>query len=340
MPDWIPEPLRSSLRRLRYRVQSRVATAQRSRHGVGPEHVVWGYRLFLDREPENERVVREKLTWCRTTRDLRADFMTSAEFERSNADLAYDASPNVVIKELDGGLRLFVDLSDYLVGLPITRGAYERHETDFVARNVKRGDAAIDAGANIGYYTLRLAAIVGDEGHVFAFEPLASNAALLERSIIENHFTQRVTLERAALSDRAGVLSLVRGAHTINSGGAYLASSGEPVPADHVAVEVETLRLDDYRFDRPIRFVKLDIEGAEPLLVRGARELLSRDRPLILSEVHAEQLRRVSSSSPEAFVAEVVALGYECRLLEAGTPGRRFDGAGLSGSTSVVFVPR
>jgi hypothetical protein len=149
-----------------------------------------------------------------------------------------------------------------------------------------------------------------------------------------------VTLERAALSDRAGVLSLVKGAHTLNSGGAYLASPGEALPPDHVSVEVETLRLDDYRFDRPIRFVKLDIEGAEPLLVRGARELLARDRPLILSEVHAEQLRRVSSSSPQVFVAEVVALGYECRLLEAGAPGRRFDGSDLSGPTSVVFVPK
>src|SRR5437588_7903868 len=99
--------------------------------GLTREHVVWAYRLLLDRDPESEDVVGPKLAGSRDTSELRRHLMTSAEFLAKNPDFAHTNDPTVVIKEVVPGVRLFVDLSDHVIGLNIVRGHYEREEAAF-----------------------------------------------------------------------------------------------------------------------------------------------------------------------------------------------------------------
>jgi len=73
-----------------------------------PEHVVWAYRLLLDREPESDAVIGPKLAGSRDTSELRHHLMTSAEFQQKNRDYAHTNDRTIVIKELDG-------VGDYLV---------------------------------------------------------------------------------------------------------------------------------------------------------------------------------------------------------------------------------
>jgi hypothetical protein len=94
--------------------------------GLTRDHVVWAYRLLLDRDPESEDAIGPKLAGSRDTRELRRHLMTSAEFQEKNRDYAHTNDRTVVIKELDSGVRLFVDLSDHVIGLAIVRGRYER----------------------------------------------------------------------------------------------------------------------------------------------------------------------------------------------------------------------
>src|SRR5580765_8776835 len=147
------------------------------------EHVVWAYRLLLDRDPENEDVIGPKLAGSRDTAELRHHLMTSAEFQQKNRDYAHTNDRTVVIKEI-GGARLFVDLSDHVIGLNIVRGRYEEDGVAFVRSRLAPGDTAIDAGAHIGFFTIHMAATVGATGKIHAFEPFDSNADLLERSIV------------------------------------------------------------------------------------------------------------------------------------------------------------
>ena len=92
--------------------------------------------------------------------------MTSAEFQDKNRDYAHTNDRTVVIKELENGVRLFVDLSDHVIGLNIVRGHYETDEVRYLRRVLKPGDTAIDAGAHIGFFTMQMAAIVGAGGVV------------------------------------------------------------------------------------------------------------------------------------------------------------------------------
>src|SRR5438477_3574246 len=90
--------------------------------GLTREHVVWAYRLLLDRDPESEDVIGPKLDGSRSTADLRRHLITSAEYQRKNPDFAQTNDRTIVIKELDAGVRLFIDLSDHVIGLSILRG--------------------------------------------------------------------------------------------------------------------------------------------------------------------------------------------------------------------------
>src|SRR5438128_3711738 len=103
--------------------------------GLTTEHVVWAYRLLLDREPESDAVIGPKLAGSRNTSELRHHLMTSAEFQQKNRDYAHTNDRTIVIKELDsvpGGVRLFVDLSDHVIGLNIVRDRYEQDEVRYV----------------------------------------------------------------------------------------------------------------------------------------------------------------------------------------------------------------
>src|SRR4051812_40274501 len=104
--------------------------------GLTREHVVWAYRLLLDRDPESEDVIGPKLAGSRTTAELRHHLITSAEFREKNPDFAHTNDSTVVIKEIAPGVRLFLDLSDHAIGLNILRGAYERAEAAFARRTL------------------------------------------------------------------------------------------------------------------------------------------------------------------------------------------------------------
>ena len=279
---------------------------------------MWAYRLLLDREPENEFVVESRLKGVADTRQLRAALVTSAEYAEKNPDYAQANTRTLVIKELDSGVRLVVDLADHAIGLNIVRGRFEPAELAFAQSMVRPGDHALDCGAHIGLFAIHLAHWVGSTGSVHAFEPFAANAECLERSIAENRFADRLTLERAAVGAAPGAMTLVYAAESLNSGGAFLAPEGTAIPLNHATRTVEVIALDRYPLPRPVRFMKIDVEGAEPLAMRGAAAMLAADRPAILSELHPSQLQVVSGTSAAAYIAQLGALGYRCHTLESG----------------------
>jgi FkbM family methyltransferase len=320
-----------------------MSSAARPANELDRDAVRWAYRLFLDREPNESENVERIAIASASTADLRRMFLASEEFRRGNPhDLAYTVEPAVVIKEIAPGLRLFLDLSDVTIGLNVARGRYEEKEMRFVRSVVGSGDYVLDIGANIGFFTLWMASLVGPHGHVFAYEPLEQNAMLLERSLAENGFGERVTLRRdavALVAEERGMVFLPLEAGSQNSGGAYLADSGAEIPPGHRIVSSRSVSLDDEELLRPVRFIKVDVEGAEPLVLRGARRLLQKDRPVILCEINPQQISKVGGATASELIAEMAALGFECRRLEEDGAGEPVEDAADDRVRSVVFRP-
>jgi len=299
------------------------------------EHVVWAYRLLLDRDPESEDVIGPKLAGSHDTRELRHHLITSAEFREKNPDFAHTNDPTPVIKEIAPGVRLFIDLSDHVIGLNILRGQYEQEEIEFVRRVLQPGDTAIDVGAHIGFFTMHMAALVGAAGAIHSFEPFDPNADLLERSVAENRFGDRVSFQRAAVGAATGSAILTFPVETLNSGGAYLLRDGTPPLTGNQKQDVPIVALDDVTVRGRVRLIKMDVEGAEPQVIRGAARLLAEHRPVILSELHPTQLARASGVTPDQFLDQMRAIGYRGQAID----GAPLDRAPADAIVSVVFVP-
>jgi FkbM family methyltransferase len=244
-----------------------------------------------------------------------------------------------VIKETDVGTRLWCSLDERAISRPILLDAYERAETKFIASIVRAGDHVVDAGANIGFHTMHMATLAGAAGRVDAFEPLAYLADALEASRAENGFEERVRVHRLALDERAGVLPLRHAPRTANFGGGHFAPN-DAAPPDHADVVVPTARLDDVLGDALCRFMKIDVEGAEPRVIRGAEATLASGKPVILAELHDRQLQIVSGMGATGFIDQMAALGYGCaRLNSDGTRGNRLTRYDDPAPINVVFDP-
>jgi FkbM family methyltransferase len=197
-------------------------------------------------------------------------------------------SPNRFrVVAIGDGLRLVVDISDFLRSVYFYGLEYEPEVSAVLRRVLRAGDTAIDVGANAGYHCLRMAALVGPAGSVHAFEPAPDAAALLRRSVELNGFAGRVRVEQAAVSDRraadvafhlsalghnSGVASLV--AHEWGTEHGFFSPSR--------TTRVSTVTLDDYCAAAGLtacRVIKIDVEGTEQQVVQGMRGMLARGEP-------------------------------------------------------------
>ena len=165
---------------------------------------------------------------------------------------------------------MFLDRNDSLQ--LAMRGVYEPVTTALITRLVRPGDTVIDIGANIGYYTLIFARLVGDRGRVVAFEPDPDNFDLLARNVAANGY-ENVTLVRGAVAARAGMLRLYRSATNDGDHRTYDVRDGR------TSVEVEAVRLDEYwTADRgTVDLIKMDIQGAEGAALEGMEQVLARN---------------------------------------------------------------
>jgi hypothetical protein len=110
----------------------------------------------------------------------------------------------------------------------------------------------------------------------------------------------------------------------------------------HAFQRAKVAALDDIIGERHVDVIKADIEGAEPLAMRGAIKILTRDRPIILSEINAAPMQKVSGVTAADYVKQIAAYGYECRALSQNGPGPAYTGepAGQPQVVNVVFMPK
>lgn len=192
--------------------------------------------------------------------------------------------------QLDG-LALAVWSNEYIGQRILTTGSFEKEDLARLSEFVGRGDTCIDVGANIGIYSIFLARLVGVDGRVVAFEPVRRNALLTELNCELNGF-RNVSVQAVPLSDRSGK-SLT--AHVPEGDSAYSYFSDDGTAGD----TGDSLTLDDYCTKTglsSVAFIKIDVEGAEFTVLKGASQLLSSPgRPrAIMVELVDEYLARFS----------------------------------------------
>lgn len=159
-------------------------------------------------------------------------------------------------------------------------GTYEREKVRSFAAELGPGAVVFDVGAHVGFYSLLSAVLVAPGGKVYAFEPLRSNTVKLRRHVAMNGLPVEVV--EAAVADEPGDAYFQQGRDSYTGA---LASRG-----DHVSV----VSLDSFRADHETpdpSVLKIDVEGAEALVLKGAAQTIKDSRPVIYLAVHGNAVR-------------------------------------------------
>lgn len=190
-------------------------------------------------------------------------------------------------------------------------------QINFFLERVKPGDMVLDIGGHFGQYAVLLAALAGETGRVLTFEPDPAAQKVLRQNLALNKLTERVKVESVALFDEEGEHEFFsNGADSMSS----LALSGLGTNSSAPTVEryrVRTTRLDDYLDSAKLAsptLVKLDTEGAEINILRGAKALLASD-VTIVCELHPYVWPEFGTGFDE-FLSLVKDAGKEVKYLD------------------------
>jgi FkbM family methyltransferase len=193
--------------------------------------------------------------------------------------------------------------------------AYKEHVEASTADSLQQwaapGTTVIDVGANIGFFTVRFSRWVGQDGRVVAVEPEKENIRQLRRRIENAKLSGRVDVVEGVAAESPGTLQLVLNPHH---------------PADHKigasGVAVRAWTIDEISRGRQwpmVSLIKIDVQGAEVRVLRGANETIARCHPALFVEVHDDSLVAAGFSAEQLF-DEIESLGYRIYA-----PERPFD---------------
>jgi FkbM family methyltransferase len=191
-------------------------------------------------------------------------------------------------------------------GIIVSLGIYEPLETEIVKKEVKKGDVVLDLGANIGYYTLIFAKLVGEEGKVFAFEPEPTNFSLLKKNVEINGYKNVVLIQKAA-SNITGETRLYLSEDNEVNHRIYDSYDGRQ------SIEIEATRLDDYfkNYNGKIDFIKMDIQGAEGRAIQGMSNLLKKNYNVKIAMEFSPMLLEKFGTAPEECLRLLTEFGFK-----------------------------
>jgi FkbM family methyltransferase len=207
---------------------------------------------------------------------------------------------------------------DY-VNSPNSNTRYDALQVKLFSERLGEGDVAIDIGAHCGQYCILMAAMCGQAGQVVAFEPDPIARAKLMQNLDLNPGIKRPTVESRAISDTAGqALLYSRGGNSQSS----LARSGVEFNPAHKSQEISVslVSLDEYLLEKNLpepRWIKIDAEGAEVRILKGAQRVLSGNAGIVC-ELHPYAWKEFGSTFLE-FRTLVGAAGRRIRYLDQDT---------------------
>ncbi len=231
----------------------------------------------------------------------------------------YDRPTSVVFH----GQKIFLDPNDNLELSVWGDKHVISHDIEIIKNILKPGDTVVDVGANIGLMTLFMANAVGETGQVFAFEPAPDNVVLLQKNVEANGY-KNITIVPAAVSDHSGKLKLFLS--DFNPGDHRIYNPEEKtkdwaknnavydklVSGKRKVIDVPVISLDEFFKDhqKPISFVKMDVQGAEGGVLKGMIGILEKNKNIkIMTEFWPAGLKMFGVSSEE-FLTMLEDLGF------------------------------
>ena len=206
------------------------------------------------------------------------------------------------------GLPRHIDGESIRLGIQASRfypSSYEPEKAEFLRRHCPPETTVVDVGAHFGVFTVIMARAVGPHGSVLAFEPTPSTRAALQRTVDNNHLEAVVSVRPEAVSSTDGEQEFIASPHTGDMGNSLVAHAAGG--ADRV--RIRTVTLDSVAGAAPVSCLKIDAEGAELDVLRGATTILRERRPALALEIHPWVLEQ-QGQHPREIWQLLSELGY------------------------------
>ena len=185
----------------------------------------------------------------------------------------------------DENIALYSSADNYIESTILKNGSYESEIGKLIAVFLKKGDVALDVGANIGLQSLRMSAIVGIEGKVYAFEPLYYLQEKLKNNLALNR-ADNVLLMPFALSDAESEQTYKINPNSWNQGTFSLRAGGDNGTLQTIQIKIGS-QLPEISNLTKLNFIKIDVEGFELQVIYGLKTVINKHRPVIIFEYDA-----------------------------------------------------
>ena len=193
----------------------------------------------------------------------------------------------------------------------VLNDAYEKRISEIIGKYIKDDSIIFDVGSNFGFFTMQ-ASKKATKGKIYAFEPVPESFGYLERNIKINNLENHVTGIWAAVSDKQGTIRIT----TNKFGGNHILNRIRSGSAKNTAI-VKSMTIDSFCAKNKINrldLLKCDVEGAELMVLRGAKSMIKRCMPIIILEIQENWAMRFGYAPSEIFDL-LKDLGYNYSLI-------------------------
>jgi FkbM family methyltransferase len=213
------------------------------------------------------------------------------------------------------GVQLALPTKDVIIAPGLVGDYYEKIELDVFERLSAVSNTIIDVGANLGLYSCIAANRMPHDGKVIAFEPVSENLNYLRRNLELNEQTAQVAVEEQAVGEASGPIQL----YLLEGSTCRHSPSAKNVFNSTTSITVPVVSLDEYVQQkltaRPIAMIKVDVEGYEVAVLRGAHRMLREDKPTLFIEFVPDNLLNCGFG-PDEFLDLVFDIYDEVFLID------------------------
>ena len=184
---------------------------------------------------------------------------------------------------------------------------YEKENYQFLRSKLKKGDTVIDIGAHMGLFSVWAASYAGPSGKVYSFEPAPSTFKILNRTARINHLENVIVPVNAAVGEKRGTTKFyIADAAGDNSNS--LVNYGDNIHKEY-SVSVESV--DEFTKEKGVKvdFLKIDAEGAELSVLKGAKNVLTQQKPICILAMHPASILKFGDTN-ESIWDYIQTFGY------------------------------
>ncbi|CAA2141972.1 FkbM family methyltransferase [Hyphomicrobium sp. ghe19] len=285
---------------------------------LGPAFANEVFVIFVRNEQDNSVVKSDHFKAFRELLSAMVRLKAAAPVTQETRPTVY-LGQNTALTKTIYGHKIYVDTRDYsLTPHLLLDGYWEQWITNVFRTLVRPGMNVIDIGANVGWYSLLAADLIGQSGRLVSFEANPDLSALTYRNLMVNGFLDRSTVVPSAVYSECTTLEFKIYNHYMGSSSIFATSDAAAQFHDSIReLSVNAVTLDSYfPAGTKIDFIKIDAEGAEPFILKGAERLLSENPDIQIMMEFAPSILAGAYGSIEKFHDDLKSYGFTIFRIE------------------------